>query len=117
LQAGYKGNGPHPCFRTNAALTKITYCEAIMAAHKVTRSRQRKEVPYRRVLSFPQTKGKIIADVELSFSSEYHAVDIRFQDKTSLTLSIESCFQVAPVLADWKTGDYKLLKQWKPIHS
>jgi hypothetical protein len=88
-----------------------------LAAHKVTRSRARKEVPYRRVLRFPQIKGKIIADVELSLSSEYRAVDIRFQDKTALTLSIEPCFQVTPVLADWKTGDYKLLKQWKPIHS
>jgi hypothetical protein len=88
-----------------------------MAAHKVTRSHAGKKVQYRRVLRFPQTKGKIIAVVELSFSPEYRAVDIRFQDKTSLTLSIEPCFQIAPVLADWKTGDYKLLKRWKPILS
>ncbi len=88
-----------------------------MADHKVTRSRRRKKVPYRRVLRFPQIKGKIIADVELSFSPEYHAVDIRFEDKTSLTLSIEPCFQVTPVLADWKTGDYKLLKRWQPVLS
>jgi hypothetical protein len=83
-----------------------------MADHKVTRSRR-----IRKVLSFPQTKGKVIADVELSLSSEYRAVDIRFQDKTSLTLSIEPCFQITPVLADWKTGDYKLLKQWRPVLS
>ena len=88
-----------------------------MAANKVTRSRRRKKVSYRRVLTFPQTKGKIIADVELSLSSDYRAVDIRFQDKTSLTLSIEPCFQVTPVLADWKTGDYKLLKHWRPVRS
>jgi len=83
-----------------------------MADHKVTRSRR-----IRKVLSFPQIKGKIIADVELSLSSDYRAVDIRFQDKTALTLSIEPCFRIAPVLADWKTGDYRLLKQWKPILS
>ena len=81
-----------------------------MAAHKVTRSRRR-----RKVLRFQQIKGKIIADVELSLSPEYRAVDIRFQDKTSLTLSIEPCFQVMSVLADWKPGDYKLLKRWKPV--
>jgi hypothetical protein len=86
-----------------------------MAAHKVTRSRTGKKVSYRRVLRFPQTKGKIIADVELSLSPEYHAVDIRFQDKTSLTLSVEPCFQVTPVLADWKTGDFRLLKRWRPV--
>jgi hypothetical protein len=91
--------------------------EATLAVNKVTRSRRRKKVPYRRVLSFPQTKGKIIADVELSLSSDYRAVDIRFEDKTALTLDLAPCFQVTPVLADWKTGDYKLLKRWKPIHS
>jgi hypothetical protein len=88
-----------------------------MATRKATRSRARKEVPSRRVLSFPQIKGKIIADVELSLSSDYRAVDIRFEDKTALTLSIEPRFQVTPVLADWKTGNYRLLKQWKPILS
>jgi hypothetical protein len=88
-----------------------------MAANKVTRSRRRKKVPYRRVLRFPQTKGKIIAAVELSLSPEYHAVDIRFEDKTSLTFDLAPCFQVAPVLADWKTGDYKLLKRWRYVHS
>jgi hypothetical protein len=88
-----------------------------MAAHKVTRSHAGKKVPYRRVLRFPQIKGKIIADVELSLSPEYHAVDIRFEDKTALTLSIEPCFLVTPVLADWKTGDYRLLKRWEPVRS
>jgi hypothetical protein len=77
-----------------------------MAANKTTR-----------VLSFPQVKGKVVDNVELSYSPEYRAVDIRFQDKTALTLSIEPCFQVVPVLADWKTGDYKPLKRWKPVLS
>jgi len=88
-----------------------------LATHKTTRSRRRNKVPYRRVLNFPQTKGKIIADVELSLSSDYRAVDIRFEDKTSLVLDLQPCFQVTSVLADWKTGDYKLLKRWKPVLS
>jgi hypothetical protein len=88
-----------------------------MASRKATRSCAGKKAPYRRVLNFPQIKGKIIADVELSLSTEYHAVDIRFEDKTSLTLSIEPCFQITPVLADWKTGDYKPLKGWRTVLS
>jgi hypothetical protein len=88
-----------------------------MAAHKVTRSRARKKVLPRRVVRFPQIKGKIIADIELSLSTEYNVVDIRFEDKTSLTLDLQPCFRITPVLADWKTGDYKLLKQWKPVLS
>ena len=83
-----------------------------MADSKVTRSRR-----IRKVLRFPQIKGKIIADVELSLSSEYRAVDIRFEDKTALTLSIEPCFRIEPVLANWKTGDYELLKRWQPVLS
>jgi hypothetical protein len=88
-----------------------------MATHKTTRSRRRKKVPFRRVLNFPQTKGKIIADVELSISSDYRAVDIRFEDKTALTLDLQPCFQITPVLADWKTGNYKPLKRWQPVRS
>ncbi len=83
-----------------------------MADNKTTRSRR-----IRKVLRFPQTKGKIVADVELSLSTEYRSVDIRFQDKTSLTLSIEPCFRVTPVLADWRTGNYRPLKRWKPVLS
>jgi hypothetical protein len=81
-----------------------------LAANKVTRSRRRREV-----VRFPQAKGKIVADVELSISAEYSVVDIRFQDKTSLTFDLHPCFQVTPVLADWKTGDYRLLKRWQPV--
>jgi len=88
-----------------------------MATRKATRSRAGNKAPYRRVLTFPQTKGKIIAGVELFLSSDYRAVDIRFEDKTSLTLDLQPCFQVTPVLADWKTGDYKLLKRWTPVLS
>jgi hypothetical protein len=83
-----------------------------MADNKTTRSRR-----IRKVLRFPQIKGKVIAEVELSLYPEYPAVDIRFQDKTAFTLGIHPCFQVTPVLADWKTGDYKQIKRWKPILS
>jgi len=82
-----------------------------LADNKTTRSRRG-----RKVLKFPQIKGKIIADVELSLSPEYSAVDIRFQDKTALTFDLQPCFRIAPVLANWKTGDYKPLKRWRPLH-
>jgi len=52
-----------------------------MAGRKATRSCAGKKAPYRRVLNFPQIKGRIIADVELSLSTEYHAVGIRFETK------------------------------------
>jgi hypothetical protein len=82
-----------------------------MAATKSTRSRKR------RTRQFPQVAGKIVDDVELSLSTDYRAVHIRFQDKTALTLDLQPCFWVTPTLADWKTGDCRLLKQWRPVHS
>jgi uncharacterized protein YjbK len=87
-----------------------------MAAHKATRSRKRKKA-YQRVLKFPKAKGKIIAEVELSISPDYNIIEIVFQDKTSLTFNLESCLQVVPELVNWKSGSYKPLKRWRPVHS
>jgi hypothetical protein len=63
-----------------------------MAVSKRTKNNQR-------VLRFPKAKGKIIAEVELSLSPDYNVVEIVFQDKTSLTFNLESCFQVTPELS------------------
>ena len=79
--------------------------------------RSRTKKPYRRVLKFPKAKGKIIASVELSNSPEYSTIDIRFQDKTALSFDLESCVRVFPELINWKSGDYKTLKRWRPVHS
>lgn len=70
-----------------------------------------------RVLKFPQAKGKTIAEVELSLSPDYNIIEIVFQDKTSLNFQIEPCFQVVPETVSWKSGEYKPLKRWRPVHS
>jgi hypothetical protein len=84
-----------------------------MAAHK---SSKRKK-PYQRVLKFPQAKGKIIADAELSISPDYNIIEIVFQDKTSLTFNLESCVRVFPEIVNWKSGEYKPAKRWRPVQS
>lgn len=88
-----------------------------MAAHKRTRSRARKKVPYQRVIKFPKAKGKIIAEVELSVSPDYNIIEIVFQDKTALAFDLESCLRVFPEFINWKTGEYKPLKRWRPVQS
>jgi hypothetical protein len=87
-----------------------------MAISKATRSGRRKKA-YRRVLTFPPAKGKIIAEVELSVSSDYNIIEIIFQDKTSLEFDLESCVRVFPELINWKSGNYKPLKRWRPLQS
>jgi hypothetical protein len=80
-------------------------------------SKRTKNKPNQRVQKFPTAKGKIVAEVELSLSPDYNVVEIVFQDKTSLTFNLEPCFQVVPELVSWKSGSYKPMKRWRPIHS
>jgi hypothetical protein len=88
-----------------------------MAVSKAIRSGGRKKVPYQRVLRFPLAKGKIIAEAVLSVSPDYYTIEIRFQDKTSLSFDLESCVRVFPELINRKTGNYKPLKRWRPVPS
>ena len=91
-----------------------------MADNKVKRSRKRKkETPYRRVLHFPQVKGKIIERVEVSLTPDDYVIEIRFDDKTALNIDMEPepGIKVTPDYSDWKTGNWKPIKRWRPIHS
>jgi hypothetical protein len=83
-----------------------------MAAHKRT-----KKKPYQRTMKFPQVKGKIIEGAKLSVSSDYFTMEIRFEDKTSLVFDLEPCVRVFSEVINWGTGNYKLLRRWRPVHS
>jgi len=87
-----------------------------MADSKRIRSAGRKAIRSRQVLRFPQAKGKRIELVELSSSSEAHEIDIRFEDKTVLTFSIEAYVGFIPEFIDWTSGEYKP-KRWRPVYS
>ncbi len=83
----------------------------------MAKSKGTKKQPYQRVHKFPQAKGKIVAEVELSLSPDYNLIEVVFQDKTSLTFNLDSRVQIAPELVSWKSGSYKPLKRWRPILS
>jgi hypothetical protein len=83
-----------------------------MAKSKRTRTK-----PYQRVHKFPLAKGKTIAEVELSLSPDYNVIEVVFSDKTSLTFNVEPCFQISAEHVSWKSGNYKPLKRWRPVHS
>jgi hypothetical protein len=88
-----------------------------MAAKQRKRSGRRKAISYRRVLAFPQARGKTVERVELDVTPEYFLIDIRFKDKTALTFDLEPYVMVYPEFANWGTGEYKPLKRWRPVHS
>jgi hypothetical protein len=83
----------------------------------VSKRTKKKAAPFQRVQKFPAAKGKIVAEVELSISPDYRIIEIVFQDKTSLTFNLESCLQVTPEIVSWKSGSYKPLRRWRPVHS
>ena len=80
-------------------------------------SKRTKKRAYQRVLRFPEAKGRIIASAELLVSSDYFTIEIKFQDKTCLSFDLETCAMVYPEFVNWKSGNYKPLRRWRPIHS
>ncbi|HZD92970.1 MAG TPA: hypothetical protein VE133_01875, partial [Candidatus Sulfotelmatobacter sp.] len=64
-----------------------------------------------------ELKGKTIDFVEVYTSGEYHSIDIRFQDKTTLQFVIDPCFTMDTEYADLKTGNWRAIKRWPLMHS
>jgi hypothetical protein len=71
----------------------------------------------RRFYRFEEVKGKLVDHVQVFTAGEYHAVDVRFQDKTTLHFIIDPGFIMETELADWKTGNWRPIKRWPLIHS
>ena len=80
---------------------------------KTTIRRYRGRTFYR----FDEFKSKIVDFVEVFTAGEYHAIDVRFQDKTVLHFVIDPGFTLETEHADWKTGNWRPIKRWPLIHS
>jgi hypothetical protein len=89
---------------------------ATMANSNSSRSRK---TGTRQVTHFDEVRGKTVEFVELSLDTENYSIEIRFSDKTALIFDMEPepGLRVTPDLADWKTGDWKPMKRWRPLHS
>ena len=66
---------------------------------------------------FEEIKGKPVDFVEVFTAGEYHAIDVRFQDKTSLHFVIDPGFILETEYADFKTGNWRPIKRWPLIRS
>jgi hypothetical protein len=64
-----------------------------------------------------EIKGKLVECVEIFDSGDYHMIGVRFQDKTSISFSIEPGFTLFTDYADWKTGNWRPIKRWPPLRS
>ena len=85
-----------------------------MAASKRTLSRKRRPKS-----NFPEVTGKVVQAVELRPADTGYEIGVLFTDRTYLGFEIEPqmSFTITPELSDWKTGNYKPLKRWRPISS
>jgi hypothetical protein len=64
-----------------------------------------------------EVKGKTVDYVEFYTSGDYHSIDMRFQDKTTLHFVIDPGFLLETELADLKTGNWRRLKRWPLVRS
>ena len=71
----------------------------------------------RHVADFPEVSDKLVAGIEVSSEFEHFGITINFADKTTLTLTVEPCVAVFPVLAAWENGEEKTIRKYKPVRS
>jgi hypothetical protein len=64
---------------------------------------------------FAQFKGKIVHDIEARITDEGCAIGIMFEDRTYLSFDVDMGVTILPELSDFKTGEYRPLKRWRPI--
>ncbi len=83
-----------------------------MATSKGTHPRKKRT---RRFLQFPQVKGKTVESVEID--PDVEVITILFEDKTALSFDLEPRLAVFPELSDWKTGNWRGIKRWRPLRS
>ncbi len=69
----------------------------------------------RRVIEFPQARGKTVEKVELSADSDFPCISIRFQDNTDLTVVIDRWLTFRADYSKWKDGNQQVLKRWPRV--
>ncbi len=73
--------------------------------------------PGRGAFRFTEAKGKTVEFVEFYTGSDYHCVEIGFDDRTAMHFTIEPSFSVEPGYSSWKTGNERVLRRWALIRS
>jgi hypothetical protein len=86
-------------------------------AQKLRRAAAQKNVRYPRLVEFPQARGRTVEMVELNLDSDFHCINIRFQDETDLTFVIGTALTFRADYSNWKGGEQKVLKRWPVVRS
>jgi hypothetical protein len=62
-------------------------------------------------------RGKTVDLVEFYTTGGFHCLDVRFEDKTSLTFTIDPGFTIEAAHSDWTTGNMKRLQEWPEVRA
>lgn len=76
-----------------------------------------RSTPGRKLLEFPEMKGRVVEKIEFFSTAEFHSVNVFFADKTSLLLAIEPRFELHAELESDREGEPQVTKRWQPIRS
>jgi hypothetical protein len=74
-------------------------------------------LPHRRIVEFPQMKGRTIKAIRFYTSADENTIAIRFHDRTQLSLRIEPALVLNADLLKISKWDCDTIKEWPPIHS
>jgi len=80
-------------------------------------SLKERKFPGRRIVEFPNMKGRKLEKVEIYTSGGHHSIVIGFADKTALDLAIEPGFTLRAVQRDRQPGGLKIIRRWPAIFS
>ena len=69
----------------------------------------------RRFYRFNEVEGKALNFVEVHLAGDHYAIDIHFQDHTTLHFVIERSLSVYTEYADWQSGKGDSIKRWPVI--
>jgi hypothetical protein len=69
----------------------------------------------RRFYRFNEAEGKTLNFVEVHLAGDHYAIDIHFQDHTTLHFVIERSLSVFTEYADWQSGKGDSIKRWPVI--
>lgn len=87
------------------------------ATQKSRRTTKQRSVSYSRLVEFPQVRGLTVEKVVLSTDSDFPCISIRFQNKTDLTVVIDTWLTFRADYSNWKAGNQKVLKRWPVFRS
>jgi hypothetical protein len=82
--------------------------------------RVRKSASYgKRVVAFPQVRGKTIRLIEFYSDECDHNITLTFNDRTKLSFDIypEPRFSIMADYSDWTTGNWRPIKRWQRLPS